>query len=256
MKLVLTFIIGLFVITTCVQAQEVISTDRPTNTYATSVVSKGVVVIETGVLLERTDIGNDERSRYHDFGQTFIRIGTGANLEIQVATSFASFKPTPNADATNGLTPLKLGGKMHLADEKGAWPEISFIGNVTLPWIGEEDFRPEYIAPDFRFIFYNSLSDRFGIGYNLGMAWDGNEARSSFVYSLMFAASVVGDLSAFVEVFGGFPEGSSSNHSFDLGLTYLVSPVFQLDASFGSTFTDPNSYYFNVGAAYMFGSAP
>ncbi len=138
--------------------QGVISTDRPTNTYSTSVVNKGVVVVETGVLLERTDIGNDDRSVYNDFGQTFVRIGTGANLEIQVATSFASSKPAPNTDATNGLTPLKLGGKVHIADEKGAWPEISFIGNVTLPWIGEESFRPEYVAPDFRFIFYNSLA--------------------------------------------------------------------------------------------------
>lgn len=256
MKFVLTCIASLFLMTSYMYAQEVINTDRPTNTYATSVVRKGLVVVETGVFLNRTDIGNDERSIYNDFGQTFVRIGTGANLEIQVATSFASFKPAPNADATNGLTPLKLGGKMHIAEEKGVWPEISFIGNVTLPWMGEESFRPEYVAPDFRFIFYNSLTDRFGIGYNLGMAWDGNEARSSFVYSLMFAGSMVGNLSAFVEVFGGFPEGTSSDHSFDLGFTYLVSPVFQVDASFGSTFTDPNSYYFNFGAAYLFGSAP
>ena len=255
MKVLLTCCVVKFALLNVAWAQGVISTDRPTNTYATSVVQKGTVVVETGVLLQRTDIGNDEKSVYNDFGQTYVRIGTGINLEVQVATSFASFKPTPNADATNGLTPLKLGGKMHLGDQKGAWPEISFIGNVTLPWVGEESFRPEYVAPDFRFIFLNAISDRFSLGYNLGMAWDGSDARSSFVYSLMLAAGVVGDLAAFVEVFGDFPEGTASNHSFDLGLTYLVSPDFQLDASFGSTFSDPNSYYFNFGAAYRFGSA-
>jgi hypothetical protein len=256
MKFVLTFLTALFGFGSYVNSQSVISTDRPTNTYATSVVSKGFVVVETGVLLDRTDIGNDEVRILNDFGQTFVRIGTGANLEIQVATSYASLKADPNADKVNGLSPVKLGGKIHVADEKGAWPEISFVGNVLLPWIGEESFRPDFVAPDFRFIFYNTISDRFGIGYNLGMNWDGYLARSAFVYSVMFAGSVVGNLSAFVEVFGDFPEGAASSHVFDLGVTYLVSPKFQLDASFGSTFTDPNSYYFNFGAAYMFGSTP
>jgi len=236
-------------------AQSVISTDRPTNTYATSVVQKGTVVVETGVLLSRTELGNGEKSTYNDFGQTYVRIGTGGNLEIQVASSFASSKPVTGAEATTGLTPIKLGAKMHVTDEKGVWPEISFIGNITLPWIGEEEFRPDFTAPDFRFIFLHTLGDRFALGYNLGIAWDGFGPNPTYVYSLVLSAAVVGNLSAFAEVYGGFIEDVGDEHSFDVGLTYLVNPNFQLDASFGSAFTKPNSHYFNFGAAFRFGSA-
>ena len=204
MKVLLTCCVCVLLAYNHAYTQSVISTDRPTNTYATSIVRKGEVVVETGVLLSRTDIGNNEKSKYNDFGQTYLRIGTGANLEIQVAMSYANSKPSPGADATSGFTPLKLGAKMDLVDGKGPWPELSFIGNITLPWVGEESFRPENVAPDFRFIFLNTLSDRFSLGYNLGMAWNGTDSRSSFVYSLMLAAAVVGDLSAFVEVYGDF----------------------------------------------------
>ena len=243
-----TVVILLSGFTSLLVAQGNISTDRPNQTYAATVEGKGSVIVETGVLLDR--VNDIETTKTNDYGQTFIRIGTGANMEIQVATSFLSL---PEADL-NGLSPLKLGAKIRLAEEKGPWPAMAFIGNITLPWIGKEEFRPENVAPDFRFIFNHTLSDRFSLAYNLGMQWDGFSSRSSFLYTLLLSAGIVGDLGGYIEVFGDFPEGSGSTHAFDFGFTYLLNPNVQLDASYGLTFTDPGGHYFNFGAAFRLGA--
>ena len=233
-------------------AQSVISTDRPNQTYAVTVEGKGSVIVETGMFFNTSN--GTEKIKTNDYAQTFLRIGTGANMEIQLGSAFRT-DDSPVSGTTSGLAPVKVGAKIRLAEEKGPWPAMAFVGNVTLPWIGKEEFRPEYTAPDFRFIFNHTLTDRFGLAYNLGMAWNGVTPNSSFIYTLLFTAGIVGDLGGYVEIFGDFPEGSSSNHSFDFGLTYLINPDIQVDVSYGNTYTSPTGHYFNVGAAFRFGNS-
>ena len=236
-----------------VRSQSTISTDRPNQTYAVTVEGKGIVQVETGVLLDRLDLETGSALKSNFYGQTFVRIGTGSNLEFQVATSYATLKS--DSTDTGGLTPLLLGAKIKVAEENGIWPAISFIGNVRLPWIGDKDLRPEHVAPNFRFIFAHTLSDRFGIAYNLGIAWDGFDPNPIYEYTLLFTAGVINKLGAYVELFGFLLEENPNRHSFDFGLTYLLTNNIQLDASYGRSFSDPDGHYFNFGASFRFGSA-
>jgi len=233
-------------------AQGVISTDRPTQTYGTSVLGKGAAIVETGMIFETTKLDSGNKSKLNDYATTFLRIGTGANIEIQIATSYATFDPGDGSDKISGLNPIKLGTKIGIAKAKGAWPEIAFVGNILLPWIGEEEFRPDYITPDFRFIFLHALSDRFSLGYNLGMEWNGSTPNGAFLYTMVLGASLADKLAGFVELYGNTPEGDRAQHAFDLGLTYLLSPYFQIDVSYGNNYSGVNSSFFNFGAAWQF----
>jgi len=233
-------------------AQEVIITDRPTQTYSTSVLGKGGAILETGMLFETVNHENGDKSKLNVFGTTFLRIGTAANIEFQIATSYATLDPGDGGDKVSGLNPIKLGAKIHIVSEKGPWPEVSFIGNILLPWIGEEVFRPEYVAPDFRFIFLHTLSDKIFLGYNLGMNWDGPLRKGAFVYTLMLGMSLTKDLGGFIEVYGNAREDERAQHAFDLGLTYLLSPRFQLDISYGNNYSGVDSNFFSFGAGWQF----
>jgi outer membrane putative beta-barrel porin/alpha-amylase len=234
-------------------AQDVINTDRPSQSYGTSVLGKGALILETGMIIKRIKLDDDEKIKLNDFATTFLRIGAGSNIEIQIATSYAALEPGNGEDKISGLTPIKLGSKIHIAEEKGAWPEISFVGNVLLPWIGEEKFRPDYVAPDFRFIFLHTLSERFSLGYNLGMEWNGYTPNGAFVYTLFVGISLIENLGGYVEVFGKTREGNRAEHAFDLGFTYLLSPDFQIDISYGNSYSGVRTNYFNIGAAWQFG---
>lgn len=233
-------------------AQDVIKTDRPTQTYSPSVLGKGAAIVETGFFFETTKLDNGDKSKLNDYGTTFIRLGTGANIEFQIATSYSTFDPGDGGHKISGLSPIKLGSKIHIATEKGGWPEVAFIGNILLPWIGEEEFRPEYITPDFRFIFLHTLSDRFILAYNLGMEWNGSTPNGAFVYTLVLGASLMENLGGFIEIYGNTPEGQRAQHAFDLGLAYLLSPYFQIDVSYGNNYSGVNSSFINFGAAWQF----
>ncbi len=65
-----------------------------------------------------------------------------------------------------------VGFKTQITEENGIIPEMAIMGHLTLPWIGEEDFQPKYIAPDFRIAGTKTLNDRFSAAFNLGGEWN------------------------------------------------------------------------------------
>lgn len=231
-------------------AQELppLATDRPDQTESSSTVGKGVVQIETGYLMAWEDLptGNFDQDITHDFATTLLRIGILDNLELRLATSYTSFNPVFGQDIS-GLSPVSVGTKIDIAEESGAWPEVAFIGHITLPWIGEEEFRPNYIAPDFRFSFSHTLSDRFSLGYNLGFEWNGVVANDAFIYTIALGAAITEALSVYIEPFGAWPANGDGTHSFDAGATYLLNDNLQVDVSYGFVYSGMDSRYFSVG---------
>ncbi len=253
MNRIICIAVVLLSITVHLSGQGVIVTDRPSQTYSVTVAPTGTVIVETGVLLERTPLDGGETFKGNTYGQTFIRYGLRGNMEFQFGTSYATQK-APGVDVS-GLNPFLLGAKIKIAEKKDYWPAVSFIGNVTLPWIGDEDLRPENVAPDFRFIFEHSLSERFVLAYNLGMAWNGSDSNTEYLYTLLFGSAIVGDLGAYVELFGSIYEDADNSTAANVGLVYLLTDQIQLDLSYGLTFSDPGGHYWNFGASFGIGSA-
>ena len=234
----LCLIAGMSVI--CLRAQTPLITDRPDQTEASATVGKGIVQIETGMLWETTEgIENNLASDQTeiDVALTLLRIGLTDMLEARIEWGYHSSK-LDDTKIDNGMGPMRLGVKMDIAEEQGAWPEIAFIGHVTLPGLGEAVFAPAHAAPDFRFSFAHQLSNTWSLGYNLGMEWDGINPEASGIYTLVLGAGLTEKLGAFVELFGSWPEGDKSAHNFDFGMTAWVMEHLQLDVSYGLGLTD------------------
>jgi hypothetical protein len=258
-KNICALIIVFTVLWSAAYTQGSLVTDRPDQTESSSTVGKRAVQVETGIVWSRYQVelfntGPLEKS--NDYATTLIRIGVLDRAELRFATAYSKFDSgIPFTPIQSGLQPLSIGVKFNLTEEKGAWPEVAFLGHVTLPWIGDDAFVPDYIAPDFRFSLSHTLSDRFSLGYNFGMFWDGFDARANFLYTIALGATLIGPVCVFAELYGEVPEKNEWRHNADFGLTILLTPDLQLDASYGKSLKKRfEEHFFNVGVSFRFAS--
>lgn len=236
------------VITLNVTAQEdtekkdygTISTDRPDQTEASSLVPKKFLQIETGAFYETLEI-NSFKSKATTFNTTLLRYGLLDNLELRLGFDFTEIASEFNGrklnDKLSGFSPLLLGVKIGITEEKGLLPEMAFIGHINVPSFASTDYKTESTSTDFRFSLSHTLSEKSSLGYNIGLVWDGNITTANYIYTLAYGYSISDKIGAYFELYGDIPEDSSFNHLWDAGLTYLLSDNIQLDISGGTGIT-------------------
>lgn len=229
----LLVVTGLFLVNLSLNAQEMV-TDRPDQTESSSVVPLGRLQVETGFVWEQDNMGGQLVNYYH-YNSTLLRWGIMENVEIRFGQEYLDVqkKDAQLRIRQVGWSPSQVGMKIALAEEKSWRPEMAMIGQLTLPWWGDDDYRPDYLAPSFVFAFSHSISDIFSLGYNLGAEWDGTEAQTSLIYSLVLGASPGSRVGLFVEMYGDVNEDYLPRHYFDSGITLLLFSDFQLDLSGG-----------------------
>jgi hypothetical protein len=141
---------------------------------------------------------------------------------------------------------------VYLFEERGPRPEAALLFGTTLPTGGGE-FTSDRLDPSFRFSFSHTLTERIGLGYNLGMAWETLESdsgnRSTFTdvqYTLAAGFGLTDRLGGFVELFGDVPLSGPDGdaHSLDGGFTYLLRENLQLDAAVGVGLNDDADDWF------------
>ncbi|MBQ4820315.1 transporter [Aquimarina sp. MMG016] len=218
----------------------VLITDRPDATESPTVMPKGYLQIETGAFFE--DSGNNAfTEKTTTFNTTLLRYGLLDNLEFRVGWDFAEVRTeinrTEQDNIASGLSPLLLGAKVGITEEKGLLPEIGLLGHLYLPFSAGTDFRPETTGVDFRFSFAHTLSDKSSLAYNLGAEWGNDSPEAAYVYTLVYGYSITDNLGVYAELYGDLPEDNRANHLWDAGLTYLLSDSIQLDATVGSGIT-------------------
>jgi len=220
-------------------------TDRPDQTEAPSLVPRGGLQIETGFIYEKDKEENVEVTNY-TYNTTLIKYGVNDNLELRFITEYLGERAKVDETSISkvqGFSPIALGVKLRIAEEKGFWPQTSMIGHINLE-SGSTEFAPEHTAADFRFTFAHTLSDKFALSYNLGAEWDGENPQATFLYTLSLGYGITDRLGVFVETYSFFPEDNDADHRFDAGLTYKLTPVLQWDVSggFGLSSNAPDSF--------------
>ncbi|MBT8373059.1 MAG: transporter, partial [Deltaproteobacteria bacterium] len=153
-------------------------------------------------------------------------------------------------DVTSGFSPLLAGMKVNITQENGWMPTIGLLGHLYLPVSAGKDYKPETTGADFRFSFDHTLSEKSGLAYNIGAQWRDDSPEAAYVYTLVYGYSITDCFGLYAEIYGDFPENSSANHFWDAGITYLVSPNFQLDATVGSSITDGQDLLLAAGFSY------
>lgn len=249
----LTFFVGLIFNAAFSQKKttpETLVTDRPDQTESPSVVPKGYLQIETGGLYE--DAGEKVlKQKTTTFNTTLLRYGLLNNLEIRVGWDFSEVKTENNGvkldNVATGLSPLLVGAKLAVTEEKGILPEIGFLAHLYLPFIAGNDFKPQTTGADFRFSFAHTLTNKSGLSYNLGASWGDDSSEVSYIYTLSYGYSIIKKLSVYAELYGNLPENNTANHFWDAGITYLLSNSVQLDATVGTGISKGQNLLLSAG---------
>ena len=119
-----------------------------------------------------------------------------------------------------------------------------------MPFTAPEEVRPQYTSADFRFAFNHTLNEKSGIAYNLGAQWGSDNPEIAYIYTLAYGYSLTDKLGAYVEIYGDLPEDSKANHFWDAGLTYMIAPLIQLDATIGQSITTGQDILISGGISF------
>ncbi len=234
-------------------------TDRPDATESPFTVAPGVIQIETGgfyTSFEDMVEGNTVKQEVLGYNTTLVRIGVLDNVELRLGWNFEEGRTTVNGtrlmDMTSGFSPLLAGAKVNITQENGWLPTIALLGHLYLPLSAGEDYKPDTTGADFRFSFAHTLSESSSLGYNIGAQWGDDSPEVAYTYTLSYGLSISDRIGMYAELYGDLPENNSANHFWDAGITYLVCPDFQLDATVGTSITEGQDLLLSAGFSYRF----
>lgn len=235
------------------KSTEPLVTDRPDQTEASSTVGKGTLQIETGGLYESFEENNTKSINY-TYNTTLIRYGILNNLELRLGWDFIEGVTKVNGDKLNnvisGFSPLLLGIKIDLAEEKEGMPEIALVGHVFPVFTASTDYKPETTGVDFRFSLSHTLSEKSSLGYNLGAQWGNDSPEATFIYTVAYGYSLDNKIGFYAELYGDLPEDNSANHFWNSGFTYLASNDLQFDMYAGTSITKGQDLLLGMGLSY------
>lgn len=250
------FLIVIMLTCSLVRAQDApnpIATDRPGASSSPGTVNTGIVQIETGAAFTSFKENNIE-TRSYNYNNTLLRYGIFTNFELRLTTNFQEDRTLVNneelANLASGFSPLGLGFKALLKEEKGIFPEIGLIGNLNLPFFASTDYKPETTGAEMIFLMSHTLSEKSNLTYNIGGQWGNDSPEVAYLYTLNYGYTISHKLSAFGELYGNFPENSQANHLWDVGIIYLISTNFQADVSAGTSVTGGQDLFLSVGLSY------
>jgi hypothetical protein len=263
--MIIRLILAFASISSIAVAQDAIETDRPDQTETATVVGAGRVQIEAGVVYESSrstmanTFGGGETTvdaTVMSIPTVLVRFGLTDLLELRVEGGMQRDERTISVAGTEGVAETvsgtvapALGFKVELHEESGPLPQMAFIGDLTLP-VGEEGYRPEHVAPAFRFTFSHSLGESLALGYNLGAEWSGSDPNGVGIYTVTLAAALTEALGAYVEAFGEMSTGATPMHMLDGGFTLKPMPNLQLDLSGGLALNEVSpDYFFGAGVS-------
>lgn len=219
-------------------------TDRPDQTESAEVVPVSTLQVEAGALYLRDDSGG-ERLELLEGPGTLVRWGLAPRWELRFGWAGWIESQVERAgvrDESSGVGDPELGAKLELAAlDRGHPLDLALLAHVTLP-AGDEEVASPRADPSLRLLGAHALTERIGLGWNAGWEAASFEDAAGDVHTLgrfVYTAALGFDLAprwgAFVELFGDLPasDPAPAAHSFDGGVTFLVTPTLQLDLAAG-----------------------
>ncbi|MDQ3392750.1 MAG: transporter [Bacteroidota bacterium] len=233
---------------------EIISTDRPGMADTPYLIKKSNIQIETGFNYEFNDDHNRNNKSF-TYNATLVRYGVSNNFELRLTSEYIkTIDRSSNSDIAiqaKGFNALSVGTKIFIVEEQGLLPDISFLASINLPYIGNKELSPTYIAPAFKFMAQHSLTEKLSFSYNGGILWDGNQPMSTGLYTIGLDLTVTPRTTIFIENYGFVPEDGYNQHGFNTGLCFLITRNIQFDISGGFGLTDLSSDGFiNFGLSW------
>ena len=147
----------------------------------------------------------------------FLSLAISLHVNIR-ARSILIFSPSENEEYENvkisGISDLELGIKIKVLKKENINNEISFLTTLIIP-SASNDLSINSFGISNRMIFSHTLSDKTGLGYNLGYDYFGS-GRGNLTYTLAVGTSLTEKLGFFMEPFGEIVDLNNLIHLFVL----------------------------------------
>ena len=233
------------------QGSEKIVTDRPSQTEVPTLVSGDYLQLEVGFQREYSN-----GDMYFQYPSILWKYSFCKSFELRFLTEYLGFKKIDlNQVVGNeeGFSPLTFGFITQILKQNGLIPNLSITSHFTLPYIGNDFFRPNKVVPRFRIVANHALNERFDIFYNFGMQWGDEFKVPVYMYTFLIAYSLTNKLSMFTELYGYFKQNTKPDNRFDTGFSYLLDDNHQLDLSVGvGISSNYPSNYISIGYSFRF----
>lgn len=231
---------------------EPLITDRPDFTESADIVLAGRIQVEGGVTYTRSGDAHDTT-----YGELLVRVPLNARSEVRLGVP-SHIRARAAGARDSGWDDAALGIKYQLSPGGKGRPTTSLLFNSTLP-TGSRSIAEHRYQPEAKLCLGWDLTPTIGLGVNLGYArpTDGGQRFSQVLASASVGYALSEKWGAFTEVYGFTREavGGSSTGYADTGVTYLITPDFQLDARVGlglNNGVDGPDYFTGVGASRRF----
>jgi hypothetical protein len=225
-------------------AQDEIVTDRPDQTESSLTVPLHAFQLESGGVMLF------DRSGDAIYGGVLLRYGLFEGFELRLAGAYGKYEE--DEGSTTGLNPVEIGFKSYITRQKGALPEVSFIGALLLPGIASSGLDIKNPAPVFKFALSSEITDNFSIGCNTGGIWNGDDAVPVWFYTFVASFSITEKIGFYAEPYGYYSRGALPVNMINGGFTYKITPLVQADISGGFGLNDPSpDGFLSVGFSFM-----
>lgn len=221
-----------------------LTTDRPSQSDASTLVPRGYFQSEIGYTYTRDDTAGTT-TKSHNAPNLLLRFGLLDELEVRFGwNGYVHNNPNPGL-TQDGSGDGQVSAKWYLWQESEWLPETTFLAGTTLPF-GKNGISSDRSDPFFRFLMTRSLPAGFSLSSNLGITWTtfasgiaSKDTAADFIYTALLNYAVAPEIDTFIEFFGSVPlEEQDDRHGFDAGIAWRVLPTVQVDLSGGVGLND------------------
>lgn len=232
---------------------DVIATDRPDFSEASSTVGRNRIQLESGYTYSRNREAGIQNQ--HSFPEALFRIGMFADwFEWRIAQNYSSTHMP--VSTSKGLDDLYVGVKLALTEQKEYMPETALIIQATVP-TGPDSTTTGKTLPGMNYLFGWDITEKVSMGGSIqgnASVTDSGHSYLELAQSLTVGYAFTEKLGCYAEVFGIEPfSGNAPDigpyYFFDGGFTYKFTPNFQYDIRAGVGLNKQSDDFF-VGTGF------
>jgi hypothetical protein len=211
------------------QFNETIRTGRPGQAIGPFAVGKNVFQSQTGF-----DVGgfNEDKNKFSsDYfaPNTVLRYGLAKHYEINTGWEYRRdrYNISDSSFSESGISASNIGTRINLYEGKNHIPALGIQLSVKLPILADA-YNPRYAAPRILLIASERITDRIAFLLNVGMNFNGNNAKPGGVYVANLSYAISSKWGTYIESYGNFDD-KLFEVRWDTGLAYLLNDNIQLD---------------------------
>ena len=232
-------------------AQNIIS-DRPGIGDGVSTLPKNRFQLETGLEYARFQTGSDYVINQNTLPIALLRYGLGDKVELRLIQSYYFIDmPKLNGDySSSGFSNTSIGSKFKLTENANNGIQTSVLLELLVP-TGSKEVASNKFLLSLRYIHSWDFSEQWNLTSNLGAYW-AEEQAIGLTYSFAVGYAINNRWGVFFEPFGDLYQLEDFNISIDGGITCLLNPKMQVDASLG-TGLNRDFYFIGLGFSWLIG---